>query len=138
MLPRSALPGLALAALLGGGCVFEVSVQEVRDPRPAFEAARREAARLQGRRGRARELNVLAYSPDERKLVRACIPMWLVRKIGRKVQSSDEIEVRAEGEERVEERLRRHVRIEEIEKAGLGVLVEVEEEDGGLVLVWLR
>ena len=37
-----------------------------------------------------------------------------------------------------EERMKRHVRLEEIEKAGLGVLVEVEEEDGEQVLIWLR
>jgi len=138
MLPRAARLPLALAALLGAGCVFEVSVQEMRDPRPAFEAARRDAMRLQGRRRRARELNVLVYDPDDRKLVRACIPMWLVRKIGNGIGTGrDEVEVSPEGE-RVERRLRRHVRIEEIEKAGLGILVEVEEEDGGLVLVWLR
>ena len=135
----TALPLLALATLLGAGCVFEVSVQEVGDPRPAFEAARREALRLQGRRGRARELNVLVYDRDERKLVRACIPMWLVRKIGRKVETSNgESEVSGREGERVEKRLRRHIRLEEIEKAGLGLLAEVEEEDGGLVLVWLR
>jgi len=32
----------------------------------------------------------------------------------------------------------RHVRLEDLEKAGLGVLVEVEEEGGDLVLVWLK
>jgi hypothetical protein len=139
-MPRRALPAvLALAALLGAGCVFEVSVQEVRDPRPAFEAARREAARLQGRRGRARDLNVLVYDPGDRKLVRACVPLWLVRKIGREIErGSDESAVSGPEGERVERILRRRVRMEEIERAGLGILVEVEEDDGGLVLVWLR
>jgi hypothetical protein len=30
------------------------------------------------------------------------------------------------------------VRLEDVEKAGRGALVEVEEEDGDQVLVWLR
>lgn len=49
-------------------------------------------------------------------------------------------EVEGEGPEgeRVKQEIRRHVSLEEIEKAGLGVLVEAEEEDGGQVLVWLR
>jgi len=33
--------------------------------------------------------------------------------------------------------VRPHLRLEDIEKAGLGILVEVEEDGGDQVLVWL-
>ena len=35
-------------------------------------------------------------------------------------------------------RVKSRLRLEDIEKAGRGILVEVEEEDGDQVLVWLR
>ncbi len=34
--------------------------------------------------------------------------------------------------------MKSRLRLEDIEKAGRGILVEVEEEDGDQVLVWLR
>ena len=34
--------------------------------------------------------------------------------------------------------MKRHVRLRDLERAGLGLLVEVEEEDGEQVLLWLK
>jgi hypothetical protein len=61
--------------------------------------------------------------------------MWLVRKI----DDGDEIDLDLgdEGGEAAE-RLRSRLRLKDIEQAGRGILVEVEEEDGDQVLVWLR
>lgn len=127
-----------LAAALGvvsAGCL--VQIETVRDPSAHFERARREAERLQGRPGPAHELNVLVYDADDRKLVRVQVPMWLARKIANKVDWDEDR--RGDGdEERVKRALRRHVDLRELEKAGLGILVEVQEDGGEQVLVWLR
>jgi hypothetical protein len=128
----------AVAGALGSGCL--VQIEHVRDARPHFEAARREAARLQGRRGPAHELNVLVYDAREEKLVRVSVPMWLARKIESHVDWDKDVDLdcRNDDKERVRRSLRRHVNLKEIEKAGLGLLVEVDEDDGEQVLVWLR
>jgi hypothetical protein len=127
-----------LPALMAAGCL--VQIDHVKDPRAAFKEARAEALRYQGRPGPARQLNVLVYDRDERQLVRVALPMWLVRKIERNVDWDDERERRRRdwGQERAERSVRRHVRLEDIERAGLGILVEVEEDEGAQVLVWLR
>ena len=122
---RAVVIGLALA---GAGCLVEVD--QVADPRPAFEKARREAGRLQGRPGPAQELNILAYDRDESRLVRVSLPMWMVRKL-------DDEQIDLDGHDRVERALRRRLTLRDIELAGLGLLVEVEERDSQ-VLVWLR
>jgi len=128
----------AVAGALSSGCL--VQIEHVRDPRPQFEAARREAERLQGRRGPAHELNVLVYDAREQKLVRVSVPMWLARKIESRVDWDKDVDLdwKDGDKERVRKSLRRHVNLKEIERAGLGVLVEVEEDDGEQVLVWLR
>lgn len=134
--PRGRRTAGALAALLAGlsaGCLVEI--ERVADPRAAFAQARREAARHQGRPGPARHVNVLVYDREEGQLVRVSVPMWLARKIAR---HEDGFELDLGGDGRAEEKVKRHVRLEEIEKAGLGVLVEVEEDGGDRVLVWLR
>lgn len=135
---RARLAILLLATLAGSACL--VQIENVRDPRPQFAAARREAERLQGRKGPAKELNVLVYDASDRKLVRVSIPMWLARRIEEKVDWEKEIDW--DGDERERDRyarsVRRHVNLREIEKAGLGLLVEVDEEGGEQVLVWLR
>jgi hypothetical protein len=133
---RLRLPLLLVTVLAGSACF--VRVEHVRDPRPAFDAARREAESLQGRRGPAKELNVLVYEASERKLVRVSIPMWLARKIESKVDWEKEVDWDSDDQERAARRMRRHVNLREIEKAGLGLLVEVDEDDGEQVLVWLR
>lgn len=131
-----AFPAIILAGLALSGCL--VQIEHVRDPRPHFEAARREAARLQGRQGPAKELNVLVYDASDEKLVRVSIPMWLARKIESKVDWDKEVDFDWDDKDRVRRSVRRHVNLKEIEKAGLGLLVEVDDDDGEQVLVWLR
>lgn len=126
----------ALLAFVSAGCL--VQVETVRDAGPEFARARREASRLQGRSGPAHELNVLVFDPKEGKLVRVSLPMWLVRKVEKKANGGDGFDIDFDSDERAERAVRRHVRLEDIEKAGLGVLLEVEEDDGEQVLVWLR
>jgi hypothetical protein len=124
-----------VAAFLSAGCL--VQIEHVRDPGSRFAEARREAQRLQGKSGPARELNVLVYEPDERKLVRVSIPMWMVRKAASHVDW-DDFDFDDHDRRRLERKLRRHVDFKELEKAGLGVVIEVEDDDGEQVLVWLR
>jgi hypothetical protein len=126
--------GVVLAAALECGCL--VSVAQVSDPAPDFARARADAAAAARHPGPARELNVLAYDPGDRELVRVSVPMWLARKVAREGRSEA-----AEGdsaEERASRAVGRHVSLKELERAGPGVLVEVEEEDGEQVLIWLR
>jgi hypothetical protein len=134
---------IAAAGLFAGGCLIQVQIDEVRDPGPAFKRARSEALRVQGRRGPAHELHALVYEKDEGRLVRVTLPMWVVRKIEGKIDWDDDDRRRRDHDarergDRLEKRLRRHVTLEDIEKAGLGILVEVEEDDGAQVLVWLQ
>ena len=117
---RSAI--LILAAVLQAGCF--VHIEKVADPTAAFHEARTEALRFQGQPGPAQQLNVLVYDPADREMVRVNVPMWLARK--------------AAGHVDVAHRLQRRIPLEAIERAGLGILAEVEEEGGEQVLVWLR
>jgi len=121
---------VTLSTLLGTGCL--VQIDHVADASAAFREARAEANRYQGRPGPAHEVNVLVYDPSDRELVRVSVPLWLCRKFEGKVDLGDE------GEDRAARAVRRHIRLKDLEKAGLGTLVEVEEEDGEQVLVWLR
>ena len=131
------IAAVGVAALLSAGCL--VQVETVRDARPQFARARQEASQLQGRRGPAHELNVLVYDHHDQKLVRVSVPMWLVRKVAKHANDGDSLDLDlGAADERAERAVKRHVRFEDIEKAGLGVLVEVEEDDGEQVLVWLR
>lgn len=124
-----------LAAMVSAGCF--VDIHHVSDPRPAFDKARAEAQAVQGRPGPAHELNVLTYDPADQQMVRVRVPMWLARKLGQEAEDgaswSDD-----SGDDRVERAVRRHVSLKDLERAGRGVLVEVEEEDGEQVLIWLR
>jgi hypothetical protein len=126
--------GVMAASLASSACLVQVS--RVRDPGPAFRDARAEAARYAGRPGPARHLNVLVWSPDDGELVRVSVPMWLVRRAARHAEW-DEVDLHDE-DGQVKEILKRRIRLEDLEKAGLGTLVEVEEEEGEQVLVWLR
>ncbi len=132
---RSAILMVAVAALLETGCIVQIT--KVADPRPIFQQARLEAGRYAGRTGKAREVNVLVYEPDEGQLIRVSLPMWLVRKMEHHVDW-DDIDVDDDDAEHVKRVLKRRIRLEDIEKAGLGMLVEVDEEDGEQVLVWLK
>lgn len=122
------LAGLLLLPLLG---CLRVEVSRTSDPGPAFAQARREALRLQGRPGPPHELGALVWSAEEKRLVRARVPMWLVRKFDRERDPGDEGGVSA--------RLARRLSVRDLDRAGLGVLFELEEaEPGERVLVWLR
>jgi hypothetical protein len=155
---RAGMLGVAAVALLETACLVQIT--HVSDPSPLFREARAEAARLAGRRGPAHEVNVLVWNRDERELIRVSLPMWIVRKAERHIdwrehdwdledngglggaerppaQRAREGFTPERAKEQVRDALRR-VRIEDIEKAGLGVLAEVEEDGGDQVLVWLR
>jgi hypothetical protein len=132
-MPHTRLLVLLVAAALGAGCLVEI--EKVKDPTAAFAAARADAARVQGKAGRPGRLEVLVYDREEGQLVRASLPMWLVRQI----EKSDDLEIDFDDEDReAAGKVSRHLRLEDLEKAARGVLVEVEEEDGDQVLVWLR
>jgi hypothetical protein len=128
---------VASAALLETGCLVQIT--KVADPGPIFQQARLEAGRYAGRPGRAHEVHVLVYEPDEKQLIRVSLPIWLVKKLDQHVDRGDiDIDLDDADAEHVRRVLKRRLRIEDIEKAGLGTLVEVDEEDGEQVLVWLK
>jgi hypothetical protein len=117
--------------LLLAGCLVEV--RTVADPRPELDRARVEAREAASQPGPATSLQVVAWDPDEHKLVRAKLPLWLVHKAA----EHGDVDWGGEVGEDVGERLRR-LRLRDLEKAGRGALVEVVDEDGTEVLVWLR
>lgn len=130
--------GLALVAVLESGCL--VSIDKVDDPTAAFDAARKEASRYAGRKGPAHHVNVLVWDGNDHEMVSVSVPMWLARKFEGSTDwegegSHDDDRDR---EHEVARRVRRHVSLRDLEKAGLGILVEVEEDEGDRVLVWLR
>lgn len=123
-----------LMGVLETGCFIQVD--HVADPRAAFRDARAEALLYAGRPGPARELNLLVYDAGERELVRVSLPMWVVRKLDRDGREFDlDFDDRPHGLARA---MKRHVRLRDIERAGLGILLEAEEDEGGQVLIWLR
>jgi hypothetical protein len=130
---RASLAGILAAAVLATGCLVEID--KVSDPQTAFARARADAARISGRPGRPGHLEVLVYDRAGGELVRASLPMWLVRKI----DDVDEtlLDLGDEGG-KAAERVRSRLRLKDIEQAGRGILIEVEEESGDQVLVWLR
>jgi len=130
---RASVAGILAAAVFATGCLVEID--KVSDPQAAFARARADAARVQGRPGRPGHLEVLVYDQAEAELVRASLPMWLVRKI----DDGGEVDLDF-GDEggKAAERVRSRLRLKDIEQAGRGILVEVEEDGGDQVLVWLR
>jgi hypothetical protein len=122
----------ALLPLLLGGCLVEV--RTVSDPGPELDRARAEVRELTGKPGPAKSLHVVAWDRSERKLVRVSLPLWIVRKFA---DGREEIDLRDEVGDDVAHCLKR-VRLQDLEKVGRGALVEVEDEDGTQVLVWLR
>jgi hypothetical protein len=134
---RSAILMVATAALLETGCLVQIT--KVADPGPIFQQARLEAGRLAGKPGRAHEVNVLVYEPDEGQLIRVSMPIWLVKKLEQHADRGDiDIDLDDDEARHVRRVLKRRLRMEDVEKAGLGTLVEVDEEDGEQVLVWLK
>jgi hypothetical protein len=120
---------LVTAVLLSAGCFVEV--EDVSDPGPAFAKARAAATRVQGRPGPPGRLHVLVYDREEGQLVRASLPMWAVEKM-----TDEDVDLDL-GDDEAERAVSR-IRLGDLETAPLGPLVEVEEEDGDQVLVWLE
>jgi hypothetical protein len=131
---RAGVLASLLVAILTTGCFVEVN--HVDDPRPAFKRARAEAAAVAGRPGRAHQVNVLVYEPDDQQLVKVSIPLWIARKIAK--HEGGDMDEGDEVGERVQRRLEHRLKLEDLEKAGRGTVVEVEDDDGSQVLVWLR
>jgi hypothetical protein len=134
---RASIGAVAVAVAAASQAACLVQVTQVKDAAPVFAQARRDADKYQGRPGPARELNVLVFDPDDGELVRVSLPMWLVRKVYARTNWDKEMEGGGT-EDRVERHVRQHLRLEDIEKAGLGLLAEVEDEDGEQVLIWLK
>ena len=131
---RAGLLSSLLLAILGTGCFVEVN--HVDDPRPAFARARAEATEAAAHPGRAHQVNVLVYERDDHQLVRVCLPIWVAHKIAK--HEGGETSMGDQAGERVRQRLEHRIRFEDLEKAGRGMVVEVDEDDGSQVLVWLR
>lgn len=141
MLQRLALIGaLAFTSI---GCL--VNVTRVSNPDRYFDEARRLAATVAGKEGPARELRVLVYEPDEGKLVRVEVPLGLVRRLAGDREfdwdfdfdNDDVCGNSSRGCNEARKRLRKFSG-RDLDKLPLGVLVEVTEDDGERVLVYLR
>ena len=113
------------------GCLVDIR-HDVADPESAFQKAREEAARVQGQPGPPHHLNVLVYDRGDRELVSVSTPLWLARKVGGLALED------ARDDDDGAALARRCLAPENLAKAGLGVLVEVEEDEGNQVLVWLK
>jgi hypothetical protein len=125
--------GLAALALVQAACFLEI--HKVRDPGPAFEQARAQAERDQRRPGKARRINVLVFEPDESRLVRVSLPIWLASKIEGHVRRGEETGDALERS--VGPGLARRIRLKDLAAAGRGLIADVEDDDGQ-ILVWLR
>ena len=129
----AATAAVVALAVMETGCL--VTTTKVADARPVFAQARLEAERQAGRKGKASEINVLVYDPQDEKLIRVSVPMWLAKKFDRAEWKDVELDHETEDVGRV---LRRRIRLADLERAGLGTYVDVEEDDGEQVLVWLK
>jgi hypothetical protein len=126
---------LATLALLQAACLVEI--HHVREADAAFRAAREEVAREQGRPGRPHRLNVLVFDPSDGELVKVSMPLWLARKVQGHIHWQDD-DGGGDTTDRVARRLARRVTVDDLAKAGRGLLADVEDDDGSQVLVWLR
>jgi len=123
-----------------------VNISHVSNPDRYFEEARRNAAAVAGRPGPAKELRVLVYDADERKLVRVEVPLGLVLRLverefdgdsGLDLDDMDFCHSGGRGCDEARRKLRKF-RGKDLEKLPLGLLVEVNEDDGERVFVYLR
>src|SRR5688500_16985782 len=118
---RAGLLAIIVAASTPAACLVQIT--RVKAARTVVEQATRDAERYQGRRGPAHELNVLVCDPNDGELVRVSLPMWLVRKVERRVDWEKELAGDDDGRrDHVARHVRRHVRLADLEKAGLGIL----------------
>jgi hypothetical protein len=134
---KRALVVAAVGALAAAQAGCLVHVTRVSDPGTAFERAREEAQRFTGRPGPASELNVLAFDPSDRKMVRVSVPLWLLRNIEGDIDWDDIDPDDEHGRWRRNRKLR-GMNWKDIERSAPGILVEVLEDEGDRVLVWLR
>ena len=126
------LLGLLGLSLLATGCLVEV--RTVNDPGPDLARARAEVEDVARHPGPAKSVHVIAYDPDDRKLVKVDVPLWLVHKFK---DQDDEIDLGHDISGRASDHLKR-ISLRDLEKVGRGALVEVRDDDGTQVLVWLR
>jgi hypothetical protein len=128
--------GLVVAALVLSQAACLVSVRHVDDPRAELSAAREEAARCEARPGRAHGVNVVVYDPGDRTLVRVSVPLWLARRFEKRIDFGEG----GEGalERTVGQRVASKITLKDLAAAGRGLIADVEDDDGGQVLVWLR
>jgi hypothetical protein len=130
---RGAAAGIVVLAALEAAC--GLSIHHVADPSAAFAEARAQADRDQRRPGRAHRINVLAFDADERKLVRVSLPIWLASKFERHIDLGEGGRDPREGS--LGRNLARRVRLRDLAAAGRGLIADVEDDDGQ-VIVWLR
>lgn len=132
----------SVVAMSSTACL--VNISEVRDPRPFFEDAARGAASVAGKTGPAEKIHVLVYDPDDHKLVRVSLPLdWIARFADSDLDIAfgDEIDDVCDSDSsacRDARRKLRRIRTRDLKKLPLGPLVEVQDEDGERVFVYLR
>ena len=81
-------------------------------------------------RAKLESLRVLAYDPDERKLVRVSIPFWLIRLMpGRHFSFLND-----NGFDFDNDRVR--LTAEDLERLGPSLILDEEDRHGGYVIVW--
>lgn len=137
------LQRLAITAALAFstvGCL--VNITHVSNPDKYFDEAMRNARSVEGKRGPAREIHVLVYDADDRKLVRLDLPLGLVRRITREADfdwdlNFDLCESSKRGCSEARHRLRKF-RGRDLDRLPLGPLVEVSDDDGERIFVYLR
>ncbi len=121
---------LVAVAALAAGCLVDVS--HVSDPGHVFAAARHQAEAARGSEGPPETLNILAFDPDDEELVRVRVPIEML---------CDNGDLDVELDRKTRERIRRHagrdLRLGDLAEAGRGILVEVNDDDGERVLIWL-
>lgn len=124
----------ALAALLAllPGCYVWVD----NEPRSVDDSYDRAWARIEKierkpyeRRGRAGSLKLWIYDSGDDRLIKASVPMWIVRKVAKHVAEH-------EGDE-IEELERWDLTLEEILDRGPGLILKASTEEEQ-VLVWLK
>ncbi len=129
---------LALATV---GCL--VNISHVSNPDRYFEEAMRSARAVAGQNGPAKELRVLVYDADEQKLIRVEVPLGLVTRLARDSEFDwdfDDHDVCRSSSHGCSEARRRLKKFsgKDLQKLPLGPLVEVTEDDGERVFVYLR
>jgi hypothetical protein len=77
--------------------------------------------------GRLEAIHVLVWDPDDEGLARIRLPFWLLRFVGELKLSKHESRFDFE---------RLHVRVDDIERHGPGLILSHTDSDGSRVLVW--